>query len=67
MQVLQKEKEIKFEQEKPIEISIGFKCDRENRICDETTYMISALQEKLDASKIANHKAIQTLADKIEH
>lgn len=41
--------------DKPMEMSVGFKCDRENRICDETTYMISALQEKLDASKIANH------------
>lgn len=46
--------------------NVGFKCDREDRICDEATFMISILQTQLDRSKVDNLSSLQSLADLIE-
>ena len=45
---------------------LGFKSDREDRISDEASFMISILQQQLDRSKVDNLSNLQGLADLID-
>ena len=48
-------------------VPLSFKITKEDRICDETTYLISKLQDKLDAAKTNNFVAINSLADQVDN
>lgn len=48
------------------EVEVGFLCDREARCGDETTYLMSMLQNKLDRTKVKNHFKLAELSTKIE-
>ena len=63
---------MKFEKEEENEtddvyLETGYLCDREDRICDETTFLISKLQSKLDETKINNFDNMIKLADRVDH
>ena len=62
---------MKFEKEDEIDDDIyletGYICNREDRICDETTFLISKLQSKLDYTKINNFGNMMKLADRVDH
>ena len=48
------------------DFDVGFLCEQEARAGDETMYVITMLQAKLDRAKIQNHVALLQLADKVE-
>ena len=48
-------------------LETGYLCDREDRICDETTFLISKLQSKLDETKVNNFDNMIKLADRVDH